>query len=982
MAANGIRRFFLVTAAVATACGPAAVHAGAVYAECVEARKAIADTHRSRSDEILLEHDRELNSIVGKFVAKSSPDAKTLAYIDRSKQSILKYHQVEVAKEQLVDDVIDQLLSPKGADDEDFRCPDENATSDWARRSSGRLERVLEDARADFEERIDFESLEEDEGLAIIAFYAHGDVSSARINRLGSLTGSIELELPGRGEHVRLLKLPAGDYEWQRVRQEAWFNKYFFELGHRDQRFSVLPGKLNITGVFIYESTGRYASTSLNDRPAIVLRLIEQRFPELLDRFDLANGMVPEDRFIDVYLAEKRAIAEERTIVIEVADDSVPTADEGEQADESGPSFDDLYRIGQIKNAVLSPSTRYTAYARGNVIMVGNTELGFHEIYKFGSLRLIKLQWSGENVLLGSFRGRSRGTPTLHVMEIGLVDGKLEETRHEYHQVNGYVFDPLTDRDEEIIFAQYKDRGDHIAADLFRFRLFDKPFPQFKLKRRLNKGIDNLSWYLRSPSGEFVAGVSYREEGLELWSKPEGTRKWQKLWTAPAESTFVPVGISRNMQQLWALSNVTTDRVAAVEFSLAEATIASVIYEHDRFDLDDIVLSDESGDPLAVSYLEQGINRYHFFSDESREIYEAARAMFPDEGVILTGFSQVENVQLVIVTSPQNPGTVYRCDLDIPDCQVVEHTRPWLADVVLAQTRALEVESTDGLTIDAFLTLPPAATGSIPLLVMPHGGPIGVSDNRYYSGDVQWLAMNGYAVLQVNYRGSAGYGKTFLKSGLGEWGRGIEDDIEAAVALVLERYPSIDAGRIGAIGSSYGGYSALMSILRNPDLFRCAVSFAGVTDLTLLFNGERVRKNADLRDLLVDMIGDPAVEYDQLVEYSPVYQFRRFTRPLLLAHGTDDSVVDIEHSWRLKIMLDLAGIDAEFVVLDRVGHGFPYVSQAKKFYDPAIAFLDTHLKDVDESSSPDQARRISPGQDSTARAAAKSAASAPSSRAP
>ena len=165
--------------------------------------------------------------------------------------------------------------------------------------------------------------------------------------------------------------------------------------------------------------------------------------------------------------------------------------------------------------------------------------------------------------------------------------------------------------------------------------------------------------------------------------------------------------------------------------------------------------------------------------------------------------------------------------------------------------------------------------------------------------------------------------------------------------LVLERYPSIDGDRIGAIGSSYGGYSALMSILRNPELFRCAVSFAGVTDLTLLFNGERVRKNADLRDVLVDMIGDPSVEYEQLVEYSPVYQFRRFTRPLLIAHGTDDSVVDIEHSWRLKMMLELADIDAEFVVLDRVGHGFPFVAQAKSFYDPAIAFLDTHLKDID-----------------------------------
>ena len=307
-----IARLLPLAVVAAAACASTAAQASSVYDECVEARRPIADTHRSRSDEILLEHEQALNAIIGKFVAKSSPDTDTLAYIDRSKKSILRYHQVEVAEEQLVDDVIEQLLKPQGAEDEDFRCPDTSATSNWARRSSARLEGVLEDAREDFEERVGFESLKKNEGLAIIAFYAHGAVTSARINRLGALTGSIELDLPGRGEHVRLLKLPAGEYEWQRLRQEWGFSKYFFNLGHRDLRFTVFPGKLNVTGVFIYESQGRYASTSLNDRPAIVLRLIEQRFPELLDRFELANGMVPEDRFIDVYLAEKRSIEAEK----------------------------------------------------------------------------------------------------------------------------------------------------------------------------------------------------------------------------------------------------------------------------------------------------------------------------------------------------------------------------------------------------------------------------------------------------------------------------------------------------------------------------------------------------------------------------------------------------------------------------------------------------------------------------------------------
>jgi dipeptidyl aminopeptidase/acylaminoacyl peptidase len=648
--------------------------------------------------------------------------------------------------------------------------------------------------------------------------------------------------------------------------------------------------------------------------------------------------------YLGVPLSASAQHPEDPAILIEVAGQSASSDKDDNQVEDDGPTFHNLFRMGVIKNAILSPNGERVAFARENTVMIGNVELGFHEIFIFGSLRLVELQWSGNNILLGSFRGRSTGVQTLHVMEIGEVNGKLEETRHRYHQINGYVFDPLTDSDEEIILAKYVDRGDFVAADLFRFRLFEAPFPQLKFKRRLNKGVKNLSWYLRSSSGEFAAGVSVRDEGLEVWQKPEGKRKWEKVWTAPPDTTFIPVGLSADRQRIWALSNVTTDRIAAVEFSLAAGNITSVLFEHDRFDLSDIILSDDSGEPLAVSYLEQGLNRYEIFSDSSRDVYEAAASLFPGEGVILTDFSQDQNMQIIVVSSPQNPGAVYVCDLDKPECNLIEHTRPWLNGVVLAETAAIEVVSTDGLTIDAFLTLPPNPSQKIPLLVMPHGGPIGVSDDRYYSSDVQWLAMNGYAVLQVNYRGSSGYGKSFRQSGLREWGRGIEEDIEAAISVALSEKEIIDSDRIGIIGASYGGYSALMGVLRNPEVFRCAVSFAGVTDLTLLFNGERVRKNADLRDQLIGMVGDPSVEYEQLVEHSPVYQFRRFTRPILIAHGTSDSVVDVEHSWRLKVMLDIADIDAEFVVLDRVGHGFTYISEAQSFYEPAIEFLDTHLK--------------------------------------
>ena len=134
-----------------------------------------------------------------------------------------------------------------------------------------------------------------------------------------------------------------------------------------------------------------------------------------------------------------------------------------------------------------------------------------------------------------------------------------------------------------------------------------------------------------------------------------------------------------------------------------------------------------------------------------------------------------------------------------------------------------------------------------------------------------------------------------------------------------------------------------MSIIRNPDLYRCAASFAGVTDLTLLFSQSRLHKNPALRERLVRIVGDPDLDYDEQTTYSPVYRYKEIQRPVFLAHGTDDRIVDIEHSWRLRMLLRLRGIDPEFVVIDDVGHGFEYVFEAQSLYEPLLAFLDEHL---------------------------------------
>src|SRR5690606_16534423 len=218
---------------------------------------------------------------------------------------------------------------------------------------------------------------------------------------------------------------------------------------------------------------------------------------------------------------------------------------------------------------------------------------------------------------------------------------------------------------------------------------------------------------------------------------------------------------------------------------------------------------------------------------------------------------------------------------------------PWLADFEFAPTEVIVARGSDGLSIEAFLTLP-EGDGRRPLIVMPHGGPVGVSDHLHFDRDVQFLASLGYAVLRVNFRGSAGYGKAFREAGYHSQGTLIEDDIDAALAQALQDHP-LDASRMCTLGFSYGGYSALIAAARAPTRYRCAISVAGVSDRLLFFTASDSARTAEGRKILETIIGDPSTQTRQMIETSPVYRYQDIRIPVMLVHGAKDQRVDIEH---------------------------------------------------------------------------------------
>ena len=609
-------------------------------------------------------------------------------------------------------------------------------------------------------------------------------------------------------------------------------------------------------------------------------------------------------------------------------------------------TFDDLFRRVAIRHTELSPNGEFIAFFRDYTLVVGKPGVGYYDLRKFPSrLSIEKLVWIGRNAVWVKSWDPERDVhfgSAIRFSDLGAEGYGVDEISDHYDP--GYISDPMSGDDVHVVLARPKVADDTLVANLYTINVFQDIDPQLKRANRVDTGSEDFFYYQRNAAGEYILGIRITEGVPAIWRKLPDSDKWEPIWTADTESTFIPWQMSDDAKTLWVLSDAETDRVAAVEFNLETREFGNILYQHDRVDVDGILVSTDGHTPIGVVYTEQGLLRYHFFSPERQAEFERLQAHFSSQGIILIGYSEGSNVRLVFASSAAEPGRIHVCDLTSDQCELVESVAPWLEGKLLSETIALDIPSTEGIVVEAFLTLPPESNGSIPLIAMPHGGPIGVSDDRYFSPEVQWLAHNGYAVLQVNYRGSGGYGERFEKAGLRQWGRGIEDDIEAAVRKVLVEYPRVDGERVGIFGGSYGGYSAIMSVIRNPELFKCAASFAGVMDLTLLFTQSATSRNEYLRKALIDFVGDPDIDYEEQTEHSPVYRYKDIQRPVLLGHGMEDSIVDVEHSWRLRKLMGFAGAKPEFVLLEGVGHGFNYVKEAQSFYDPLLKFLDKHLK--------------------------------------
>lgn len=456
---------------------------------------------------------------------------------------------------------------------------------------------------------------------------------------------------------------------------------------------------------------------------------------------------------------------------------------------------------------------------------------------------------------------------------------------------------------------------------------------------KIQSGRRNIETWIADQNGKLRLGFGYKGTEALIHLQREGSTSWDLAYRFDVfqDPVFVPLAFA-NDGKLFVLSTHESDRKSLYKFDLATGRFGGRIFQHPRYDLSGVVLGGDTRDLLGAS-LSGGVGDVVYLDEERLGFNRQLEALLGTDRFQVSSVDDDGTLATVFVAGSNDPGRYMLVDLKKEQVTLLANVLPSLASLAMPEMQQIEYRARDGLRIEGYLTKPVRTMGApLPLVVMPHGGP-GIRETDAFNPFTQFLVNRGYAVLQMNFRGSAGFGRRHLQSGYRQWGLDIQNDIEDGTRWVMAQ-PDIDSDRICIFGGSFGGYASLMGVVTSPNLYRCAVSLNGVSDIPLML---RNRQKLSTRDVLPVTIGDLYRERDALRARSPLYNIDRIRSPILLAHGLDDTIVSPQHSKRMAKKLKAAGLPHQTVYFEDGTHDLTDPPLRTRFLENLEAFLETHL---------------------------------------
>jgi dipeptidyl aminopeptidase/acylaminoacyl peptidase len=568
-----------------------------------------------------------------------------------------------------------------------------------------------------------------------------------------------------------------------------------------------------------------------------------------------------------------------------------------------------------------------------------STRLNIH-VYKIGEEKVTRITSAAERDISGYMWASNNriayvqdrtGDENYRLYAVN-IDGSNEKELTPFEKVQVRLIDRLEKDDEHLLIAMNK--RDPRVFDVYH----------------ININTGQMDMIVQNP-GNIVGWLTDHEGNLRVARATDGVNTgllcrdsdkdpFQVLVRTNFKESLAPIFFTFDNKNLYVVSNIGRDKAAIYEYDVKTKEHIRLIYEHPEVDVSGLLRSNKRKKITGVVYITDK-RYYHFFDQEREQLQRDLEERLPGYEVVITSMSDDERKVLVRAYSDRSFGGYYYFNRDTKEFLKLADISPWLNEEELAEMKPITYRSRDGLTIHGYLTLPKGLKPKrLPAIINPHGGPW-ARNTWGYNPEIQFLANRGYAVLQMNFRTSSGYGRKFWEAGFKQWGLAIQNDISDGVKW-LTRKGIADPKRMGIYGGSYGGYATLAGLAFTPDLYACGVDYVGISNIFSWLKSIPPYWKPYL-EMMYEMVGHPEQDKELLVRTSPVYHVDEIKAPLFVAQGANDVRVPKSESDQIVEALRKRNIDVVYMVKENEGHGFMNEENRFDFYRAMEKFLAKHL---------------------------------------
>jgi dipeptidyl aminopeptidase/acylaminoacyl peptidase len=600
--------------------------------------------------------------------------------------------------------------------------------------------------------------------------------------------------------------------------------------------------------------------------------------------------------------------------------------------------MEDFFRNPEKTAFKISPDGRYLAYLapwqrRLNIFVQQIGEAKVTRVTNATRRDLAGYLWAKNNRLV--YVQDQAGDENFRAYAVD-PDGGNPKVLTPFPQVKVRLLDDLEKSPDEILIAM--NRRDPRYFDAYRVNVYTGAL------KLVGENPGNISSWLADNNGQLRVAVA--TDGLTdtLLYRPTEAAAFRPVARTNFKDALDPLCFTFDNHYLYVATNLGRDQEAIYRYDPEKGARLDLIYENSEVDVSRLLRSKKRRIITGVTFFTDK-RHYHFFDPDRQALQEDLERRLPGYEVVAADGQNLQSKDetrvLVRTYSDKSLGAYYYYDRLNGDFRKLAEVSPWLHESELVDVRPIKYQSRDGLTIHGYLTLPPGvAPKHLPVVINPHGGPW-ARDYWGFDPEVQFLANRGLAVLQMNFRGSTGYGKAFWEAGFKQWGLKMQDDVSDGVAWLIKQGLA-DPRRVGIYGGSYGGYATLAGLTFTPDLYACGVDYVGPSNLFTLLASFPPYWILE-RQKLHEMIGDPVKDKKLLTEVSPYFHADRIKAPLLVAQGANDPRVKKAESDMIVQALEKRGIKVEYMVKANEGHGFHNEENRFDFYRAMERFFAAHL---------------------------------------